>query len=236
MKQEETRRHRAARDAAVGWITEVLTAKRWRGTDLARNAKLAPSTVLRIMNDPKHRYVPSLNTLREISRASGHEIPSEVLKAIGEAHFERSGLAPSEDTEGVRRPGATTAGGSSPTVRLSSVSTLPSALRGQMEELRSAPRPPQLANDTTAYAFHMPDRGLEPWVKSGSLLYATKRSDPVVGDIVLVTDGQGRSRVRLLNEMDQLALRLRGASDADEETLNFTDIKDISVVAVIVAR
>jgi len=234
--KREGRRSRAARSAAVAWITELLRLKHWTGTDLAREAGLAPSTVLRLLSDPTHQFIPSRHTLQKISRASGYPIPPDLREAVGAVRFERTGLAPSEEDEHRARRLDSPIPEASGSVPLSTISALPSSLRARGFEPGAVARPPQLEGDSTAFAFHMPDGALEPWIKSGSLLFGSRLRDPLAGDIVLITDANDRSRVRLLTQMNQDALRLRGANGGEEETLEFAEIKNISVVVVIVRR
>ena len=72
----------ATRAAVIDWIEHILKRKNWTGTDLARKSELAPSTILRLMNDPHHNFVPSLKTLRKIAEGSGYAIPSEIVSAL----------------------------------------------------------------------------------------------------------------------------------------------------------
>jgi transcriptional regulator with XRE-family HTH domain len=219
----------ATRSAAIRWVTHVLETKRWRGTDLARRAGLAPSTVLRLLNDPTHQFVPSLRTLQKVSAASGLPIPQKIISTLGAT--ESPEVGPFTAKAAIDEPGSKLGGAAVP---LSSVSGLPATWRGQTTGSLFVPRPAQLEGDETVCAFRMPDGSLEPWIRSGDLLYVTRRREPIVGDLVLVTDVQDRSRVRLLSEIDHSALRLRTAQSSDEEQMLFTDVKTISAVAVIV--
>lgn len=79
----------------VEWIDHILKSKRWTGTDLARKANLAPSTILRMINDPQHRFMPSFRTLKKISEGSGYPIPEKIM-------FELKG--PDAVAEDAKRP------------------------------------------------------------------------------------------------------------------------------------
>jgi transcriptional regulator with XRE-family HTH domain len=230
----------SSRAAVIGWIAHILDRRKWTGTDLARKAGLAPSTVLRLLNDPNHRFIPSLRTLQKISDGSGYPIPRKVTQALGAARIEGS----NEDAGGAPTEGAnytprsrfhTSSPAARPTVQLRHVSSLPSTLRSQAPQDVTVPCAPQVEGDETAFAFYAPDGALDPWVKAGTLIYATKRRDPMGGDLVLVTDSQGRSRVRLLISIDEKGLTTSKAYPPQgEDVVAFADVKDIAIVAVIV--
>lgn len=224
------------KDIVVEWIDHILDRKKWTGTDLARNSNLAPSTILRMLNDPEHQFVPSLKTLQKIAEGSGYPIPRKVLDALGAQKVERSAASEAEEVslEG-RRPARAAARVS--TVELRHVSSLPAALQSAASPRREAyvPAPPQLEGDETAFAFHMPDNTFDPWLKSGSLMFATKRRDPVAGDTLLITGKDGKSRVRLLIDIDETGLKLAKTIPASEEELmSFDDITELAIVTIFV--
>jgi transcriptional regulator with XRE-family HTH domain len=203
-----------------------MEKRRWTASELARNAGLTPSTVLRLLNDPAHRFVPSLKTLQKISVASDHPIPRKVLDAIGAARSDTSqqrGFA-DQDAGRLREAGKT--------VRLRPLSSLPIGLQSERGEVLVS-CPPQLDGDETAFACYMPDAALEPWVKSGSLLFGTNRRDPIKDDLVLLTDAEGRSKVRLLVDIDGRAMTVKAGSGA-LEAVRLGDLKEVAVIAVIV--
>jgi transcriptional regulator with XRE-family HTH domain len=221
------------RSVVIEWIDHILERKKWTGTDLARKAGLAPSTILRLLNDPKHQFTPSLKTLQKISEASGYPITRKVANALG-----GTGLEPGEDQmpNGGRpvtlRPVPTER--KPATVELRHFSSLPAALHSTGRKNDTVVCPPQLENDETAFAFLMPDDSFGLWLKSGSLLYATKQRDPISGDLVLMTHKDGRSRVRLLTKIDENGLYLAKTMPiTDEEALAFDDIAEIAVVAMV---
>jgi hypothetical protein len=98
-----------------------------------------------------------------------------------------------------------------------------------------APAPPQLEGDETAFAFHMPDDTFDPWIKSGMMLYATKRRDPVTGDTIMITDKNGKTRVRLMLGMDESGIRLsKSMPPKEDEKMDFDDIHEIAIVVIFV--
>ncbi|WP_316207498.1 hypothetical protein [Bradyrhizobium sp. SZCCHNR3118] len=211
----------------VEWIDHILTRNKWDGTRLAREAKLAPSTILRLLNDPKHSFVPTLKTLQKIAEASGVPIPRKVTEALGAPKMEASPNVEDDLTEG-RRPRARAF-----TVELRHVSSLPASLQAPSTSRQSyVPAPPQLEDDETAFAFYMPDESFEPLLKSGTLIFATKRRDPVRNDLVMVTDKGDRTKVRLLCGIDEGGFRLlKKIGSEEEERVSFDDVKDIAIVA-----
>jgi hypothetical protein len=95
-------------------------------------------------------------------------------------------------------------------------------------------RPALLAGDDTAFAFYNPDEALSPWLKPRSLMFATKARDPVAGDLVMVTDRQGRTRVRLLLSINEDGLQLSKSMPAVvDEIFRFEDIEDIATVVSV---
>ena len=192
------------KEIVIEWIEHILDRKKWTGTDLARKSSLAPSTILRLMNDPDHQFVPSLKTLQKIADGSGYPIPRKVMDVLGATKIEASD-GPEEEHEPRRTRAARV-----PTVELRHVSSLPAALQAAANPKRDgyAPAPPQLEGDETAFAFYMPDDTFDPWMKSGTMCYATKRRDPVKGDTIMITDKNGKTKVRSLFGMDEGGLRL----------------------------
>ena len=217
--------------AVIDWIDHILDRKKWDGTRLAREAKLAPSTILRLLNDPDHPFVPTLKTLQKIADASGYPIPRKVTEALGAPKMEAPETA-DDDAEPRRSPRLRTF-----TVELRHVSSLPASLQAGTSSRRDSyvPAPPQLEDDETAFAFYMPDESFEPWLKSGSLMFATKRRDPVRNDVVVVTDKNERTRVRLLCGIDEGGLRMLTKFGSDEEErIPFDDIKEISILVGLI--
>jgi transcriptional regulator with XRE-family HTH domain len=221
-----------AKAIVIEWIDHILERKKWNGTDLARKSGLAPSTILRLLNNPEHPFVPTVSTLQKIAEGSGYPIPKKVMNALG-AHDTEAGTDAGEaDTGRTQRQPARVA-----SVELRHVSSLPAALQSAASAGRESyvPAPPQLDGDETAFAFHMPDNTFDPWFKSGSLMFATKRRDPVAGDVVLLTDKNGKSRVRLLLDITEAGLKLSKTLPAvEDEVVNFDDIQDIAVITVFV--
>ena len=231
----------SSRAVVVEWIDHILEMKNWSGTDLARHSDLAPSTVLRLLHDPKHRFVPTLRTLQKIAEGSGFPIPRKVTDAL-----EAPRIEPAAETESTASPtsrrmksGAAVSNFSHPraTVEVRRVSSLPSGLRAASGRAEvSVATPPQLEGDQTAFAFYAPDNTMDPYIKVGTLMYASKRRDPFAGDFILVSDRTGRSRVRLLIDINEKGLHMTKPSQqpGSDEVMPFDDIEDLAIVAVIV--
>ena len=215
-----------AKAIVIEWIDHILDRKKWNGTDLARKAGIAPSTILRLLNNPKHHFVPTVTTLQKIADGSGYPIPKKVMAALG---AEGEAVASEEDSTRPVRAAR------QPTVELRHVSSLPAALQSAASPRRDGyvPAPPQLEGDETAFAFHMPDSSLGSWFKTGVLMYATKRRDPVPGDLIMITDKNEKTRVRLLLDITENGLKLsKSIPEKEDETVQFEDIKEIAVVAM----
>jgi transcriptional regulator with XRE-family HTH domain len=222
-----------AKAIVIEWIDHILERKKWNGTDLARASEIAPSTILRLLNNPEHPFVPTVSTLQKIANGSGYPIPKRVMAALGAKDTDGGGA----DDNGLdvgRRPSRAARVS---TVELKHISSLPASLQATASSGRDTyvPAPPQLDGDETAFAFHMPDNTFDPWFKSGSLMFASKRRDPVAGDTVLVTDKNGKSRVRLLMDITEAGLKLAKTIPATEdEVVKFDDIADIAIVTIFV--
>jgi transcriptional regulator with XRE-family HTH domain len=220
----------------IDWIDHILDRKKWDGTRLAREAKLAPSTILRLLNDPEHPFIPTLKTLQKIADASGYPIPRKVTEALGAPKMEPPADGEEENGNGdshrrERSRARVT------TVELKHVSSLPASLQAASSARRDTyvPAPPQLEDDETAFAFYMPDESFEPWLKSGSLMFATKRRDPVRNDVIVLTDKSDRTRVRLLCGIDADGLRmLKKFGSDEEERVAFDEIKDIAILVALI--
>jgi transcriptional regulator with XRE-family HTH domain len=218
----------------IEWIDHILTRKGWNGTELARKSGLAPSTLLRLLNDPDHPFVPTLKTLQKIADGSGIPITRKVMDAIGIDTEEHE----TEPAEGMTRRVASRAGRSL-TVEFRHVSALPASLQAAAGSRKDGyvPAPPQLEGDETAFAFHMPDDSFGEWLRAGALMFGTKRRDPIAGDIIVFTLKDGKSRVRLLTGIDEGGLRVtKEMPSHNEETVKFDDIEDIGIVVVIVRQ
>jgi transcriptional regulator with XRE-family HTH domain len=229
---KEMKKAPPAKAIVIEWIDHILERKKWSGTDLARKSELAPSTILRLINNPEHPFVPTVSTLQKIAEGSGYPIPKKVMNALGARDTEVN--TDEGEAEGSRRHRQPSRVAS---VELRHISSLPVALQSAVSAGRGSyvPAPPQLDGDETAFAFHMPDNTFDPWFKSGSLMFATKRRDPVAGDTVLVTDKNGKSRVRLLMDITEAGLKLSKTLPAvEDEVVNFDDIQDIAIITVFV--
>ena len=97
-----------------------------------------------------------------------------------------------------------------------------------------APAPPQLEGDETAFAFYMPDDTFDPWMKSGTMCYATKRRDPVKGDTVMITEKNGKTKVRSLfgNGRGRASLS-KSHPVQEDEVMPFDDIAEIAIVMYV---
>jgi transcriptional regulator with XRE-family HTH domain len=219
------RKATGANDAVLEWIKSIIQKRNWTATDLARRSKLAPSTLLRALNDREYEFAFSLSTLQKIAVGAGEPIPSNLggLMRGGEAFA--AGIPSDQAARAIRM------------LEVRSVSALPakaqSAVRTGKPEMVVAP--PHLEGDESAFAFRNPDESLGAWFKPRSLMFATKARDPTGGDIVMLIAKDGRTRVRLLLGIDEVGLRLSKTLPAKEdEKMGFDDIGDVAVIVGVV--
>jgi len=219
------------KNEVVSWIEKVMDRKGWTGTELARASELAPSTILRMLNDKHHHFTPSLRTLRKIADGAREDIPENVLKMydidrLGEATrepFQRIPAGSAVVPQTHRRA----------QVKVKYVSALPKAIQPQDGSDVYVTAPPQIEGDETAFAFYMPGNDLDPWVPAGSLCFATKKRDPKAGDAVLITKGDGRSFVRVVMDITEKGFVTAKSHPAKkEETLDFDSIEDFGIVQI----
>ena len=200
-------------DALVDWIRSIMSKRGWTASELARRSKLAPSTLLRALNNDNHPFVFSLATLEKISSGAAEPMPREL-------------------TDRVRKrttPGSLQAR----RIEIRNVSAFPAALQTSPKSAKPelVAVPAQLQDDETVFAFRNPDDSLRAWFPPRSLMFATKARDPIGGDLVMLTGKDGRTKVRLLLGINEAGLSLSRTMPAKEdEKVPFDDIGDIAVI------
>jgi hypothetical protein len=231
--KEELERVRAA---FIDWVQHILDQKQWNPTDLANHSELAPSTLLRIMNSKTHPFNISFMTIRKVADGSGYPIPRALMEAAGVSEHalpkDELPVKPRADGKPVARqaPAGHVEAQQVRSIPMRHVSSLPRTLAPHVPDGQEM-CPPQMDGDETAFAFLMPDDSLVPAVKSGMKLFATKRRDPASGDIVLLVDKDGRSRVRFVESVDEDGFHLERLNpERKGEVLAFGDIEDFGVV------
>ncbi|MCC0000882.1 MAG: helix-turn-helix transcriptional regulator [Methylobacteriaceae bacterium] len=226
----------------IDWIEHILKRKNWTGTDLARKSELAPSTILRLMNDPHHNFVPSLKTLRKIAEGSGYAIPSEIVSAFASpgivsddpfSQTPRSFVARPEPP--MRFAGGDDGPRQESLMKVTYISGLPASLQAKDAPDRAVPVLPQLAGDTTATAYFAPDSVFAPIVPAGALLYCTRSRDPKPDDLVVIVKKDGRSLVRNVVDLDSDGVSVSKTVPASTEAvIGYDDIATIATVVAIV--
>lgn len=221
-------RPEAIKAQVVGWIDQILEGKGWSGTQLARKAGLAPSTILRMLNDPTHNFTPSLTTLRKIAQASNLDIPRNLMEV-----FDIDRLGPDVEGRPERLMQHQIGKTARPFVRVRRISSLPQELQPPVDQEVIVNLPPQLEGDETVFAFHLPDDTLAPWAPAGTLAFATQKRDPKKDDVVVLTRGDGRSSVRVVVDVDARGVVVSKSLPAKEdEIVPFKNISDIAVVTM----
>lgn len=210
-----------SKENVIEWIESLMRKHDWSATDLARNAGISPSTILRALNQPDYPYVFSLKTLQKIAHAAGELLP---------VHVSDDASAVLSSDAGRRHPQYR-----SLEVRI--VSALPAGTRSGVKTTKPevVPAPYHLAQDDTAFAFRNPDGTLAPWFRPRALMFASQVRDPMDGDLVMLTGKDGRTRVRLLLGISESGLSLSRSMPAKEdEKVAFEEIGDIAVIVGVV--
>lgn len=223
----------------ANWIRHILERKQWSPTQLARESKLAPSTVIRLLGDENYEFAPTLRTLRKISDGSSYPIPGALLDWVVDPRMrernpqirEQMAQTPERQPLDIFQPNS---------VKQSSTrqNTLPvrSMLRyGPVADSNGygsidIPRPDYLVGDGTAFAFYMPDSDLEPWYPEGAEMYATRRRQPRAGrDLVVITLKDKTTKVRLLRGTEGQTLRIENAHH-ETDAVTMDSIDEIAIV------
>ncbi|UPK17603.1 helix-turn-helix transcriptional regulator [Bradyrhizobium sp. 131] len=208
---------RGRSDPFVEWIRVIMQKRDWTATDLARRSGLAPSTLLRALNDPEHRFKFTKRTLQKI--ADGAEEPIPPSLGGTDNSFAMGSKASSLRMLGVRN-----------------LSALPAKAQSAVKVGRTeiVEAPPRLRHDETAFALRNPDESLGAWFKPRCLMFATKVRDPAGGDLIVLTGKDGRTRLRLLLGIDQSGLRLsRTMPPGEDELMEFDDVAEVAVIVEV---
>lgn len=217
-----------SKEAVMEWIRLLMRKRDWSGTDLARNAGISPSTILRALNQPDYEYVFSERTLEKIARGAGEPLPVHLrdhATELDQSHGDHSKWGWQSPAHPDRL------------IKVRSVSALPVSSQSRVKAAKAevVPAPFHLEDDDTAFAFRNPDDALAPWFRPRALMFATKARDPTGGDFVMLTGKDGRTRVRLLLGVSETGLSLSRSMPAKEdEKVTFDEIGDIAVIVQVV--
>ena len=98
--------------------------------------------------------------------------------------------------------------------------------------------PPWLEGDESAFATYMVGENLVPFLRPGALFYGTKRRDPIIGDVVILTYKDDRTAVRVVERIhpgEGYDVGFVGFVGRDielkRETIKFDDLSEVAVVA-----
>lgn len=216
-----------SKEAVIEWIRLLMRKRDWSGTDLARNAGIAPSTILRALNQSDYEYVFSQRTLEKIARGAGEPLP---------VHLRDHATEIDPTSKGHPRWGWQSSSHPYRLIEVRSVSALPVSSRSRVKAPKgdTVPAPFHLEDDVTAFAFRNPDEALGPWFRPRALMFATKARDPSGGDLVMLTGKDGRTRVRLLLGISENGLSLSRSMPAQEdEMVSFDEIGDMAVIVEV---
>lgn len=177
------------RKATRDIIREMLRVTGWTPTELARKAKVSPSTVTRFYNQPV-KYNLSTTTLGKLAGASGVAVPG-VVSVPPESDDAESGALPPTNI----RPAL----GARPLpARMSMDRNVPIYGTGQGGEegvfhlnredgpIDWARRPSSLVGVDQAFAIYLEGDSMKPWRKPGALIYAHESRTANIGDYVIV--------------------------------------------------
>lgn len=141
-------------------------------TEVARRARLAPTTLTRFMSreDDKHSLRPS--TLRAVEQVTRVPLPPELAAAA-------RGMEAQADQAPEEQPGTV------PLFALYGALDHGDYLRNE-QPTDMAPRLPGIARNMKVYAVRMPDASMEPWRHANELVYVDPTRFASPGDHALV--------------------------------------------------
>ena len=241
------------------WLEFVMKRKGWNGTELARAAGVAPSTILRMFSAENYTFLTSLTTIGAVASASGFKPPESLMAAYGVAAtgFESdvspprrmpSRYAPAADgavaesdheTNLAQLPlGRVSRRAAEPevtkTLVMRNVSPFPKQFVFPTDGAMSVPCPERLVNDPTAFAFRFRETTFEPAIPHGALMYATKARNVVTGDMLLITKSDGSSVVRILHDQNEQGIVVYEGFKTDAtKTIPVDKIDEVSIVVIV---
>ena len=218
------------------WVRELVRHTGYAPSRLGKIADVAPSTVLRYYKGEDDRFQISLKTLQKLSEAAdNYPIPRRLIEACGIDNVDGEDRTPPTARSVMEALGTlshTTKLGRHLAIPVKFVSSLvPRSLHPVGQRSMTVRCPPKLEDDENAFAFQAPDNSLDPWIKAGSTLYATTTGEPKIDDLVLITDREGRSRVRMLVDMDETGMILsRPIPFGADEHVKYGQYESIAVI------
>lgn len=161
-----------ANSAEKDYLERVRRETGFTLTEIARRAKLSPTTLTRFMarEDEQHSLRPS--TLRAIEQATRVNLPPELAAAA-------RGMDPTPEHGAEERPGAV------PLFALYGTSEHGDFLRNE-QPTDIAPRLAGIAHNMRVFAVRMPDASMAPWRQPNELLYIDPTRFASAGDHALV--------------------------------------------------
>ena len=162
------------------YLLDVMRVKDWTSTQLAREARVAPSTINRFLRDKDVTHELSLVTLRKVATASGMPIPADVLPADA-----RSGGI-SEPSVDLNQKAEWQAGPRDlPVMGRAAGGGLADwyEMTGEVDRVE---RPPALEAVTNGYALFMMGVSMEPRYYAGETIYIHPDRPITAGCFVVV--------------------------------------------------
>lgn len=172
-------------DVLQGYVVEAMRATRTSdATALAKLARLAPSTLTRILGAETRQYAPRRETLRSLLAASGVPLPPELA-------------AVAQDTSPELPSQADQAGGTGLlATRVIPVHALIGTRFDGLFHKNTAPleevlAPPGLLRRRRVFAVRMPDASMQPWRRPNELVFIDPTWTVAEGDHALVEVNNG---------------------------------------------
>jgi transcriptional regulator with XRE-family HTH domain len=228
MAVEHPARERARQELAT-WVRSILGEHGISQGELARRAGVDASTISRMLHPEKSTSVPGLDTIQAIAQAMNADLSADLLDALG---YSLGDGFPNELSDPIdilrdRIAPRTTV----PLLVLGLYPWLTEIVKKAQKKQPRVKCPDELRYDGSAFAFHIPDSHLAPWIKAGKLAYATRSRDPVRDDIVVITRKDQRSMVCAVMDISSKGLELTDTLPPQvTETLQFEDIDDIAII------
>lgn len=192
----------------VKWIEQILRAKDWTASDLARAAGMSPSTITRRMKGEVD-FAPTFATIKKLEKAGGIEVPA-ALMLLG------------QETGSPSRNSAFYGMGAQ---------AKPRRPLKAINADREVECPAYLDGDDRSVAVEIADDWMEPAYQPGNIVYGTSRHYPLPGDQIVVVLKSGEAMARMLVEVTRTGLVVGDLLGKRKEPVDRAEVEAVLYLA-----